>query len=92
MDFILIALLAGALGALIGGTQTFIITGFVGILSFVMQVCGVDTSFFDTHVLNTLFLPCIIFNGAVVSTAYSAKHYNIRGFETNKSLAFTVEP
>lgn len=89
MDFIILALLAGGAGALIGGTQTFIITGFVGIVSYILQACGVDTYFFNTYVLNMFFLPCIIFNGAVVATAYSAKHYNILGHQTNRSLAFT---
>lgn len=89
MEFILLAILAGGAGALIGGTQTFIITGFIGILSYVLEACGVDVTFFNDYVLNTFFLPCIIFNGAVVATAYSAKHYEIRGFETNRSLAFT---
>ena len=89
MEMIILALLAGAAGALIGGTQTFIITGFVGIISYVLQACGVDVTFFDNYVLNMFFLPCIIFNGACVATAYSAFYHDIRGFQTNKSLAFT---
>jgi len=89
MEMMVLALLAGAAGALIGGTQTFIITGFVGILSYVLDACGVDITFFNDYVLNTFFLPCVIFNGAVVATAYSARKYEIRGFHTNRSLAFT---
>lgn len=89
MEMIILALLAGAAGALIGGTQTFIITGFIGIISYILQACGVDVTFFNNYVLNTFFLPCIIFNGACVATAYSAFHHDIRGFQTNKSLAFT---
>ena len=89
MELLVLVLLAGGAGALIGGTQTFVITGFIGILSYVMQACGVNTAFFDQYVLNTFFLPCVIFNGACVATAYSAFHYDIRGFHTNKSLAFT---
>lgn len=90
-EMLLLALLAGGAGALIGGTQTFIITGFVGILSYVLDACGVDVVFFNDMVLNTYFLPCIIFNGAVVATAYSAKYYDIRGVHTARSLAFTKD-
>lgn len=91
LEVLLLALLAGGAGSLIGGTQTFIMTGFVGILSYVLEASGVDVTFFNDYVLNTFFLPCIIFNGAVVSTAYSAKYYDIRGVHTSRSLAFTKD-
>lgn len=88
---LLIAMAAGGLGALIGGTQTFIMTGFVGIISAVFVAVGQGSAFFDTQVVNQMFLPAIIFNGDVVATAYAAKHYDIRGHETNRSLAFTKD-
>ena len=43
---IILAFFAGILGALIGGTQTFICTGFVGLLIFLLEHVGVDTTFF----------------------------------------------
>lgn len=87
-----IAFFAGMLGTVIGGTQTFIITGFVGILVFCLQAAGVETTFLNDTVLNTVFLPCIIFNGAGLATAYAALHHPIRGVDTGRSLAFTADP
>lgn len=89
ISFIILAFFAGILGALIGGTQTFICTGFVGIIIFLLNHCGVDTTFLNEVISNNLFLPCIIFNGAAFATAYASKHHNIRGVETSRSLAFT---
>lgn len=89
---IILAFVAGGVGTLIGGTQTFIITGFIGIIVFALQCCGVPTQFLNDVVLNTFFLPCIIFNGAGFATAYATKHYPIRGVETGRSLAFTHDP
>lgn len=86
---IILAFLTGILGTFIGGTQTFICTGFVGIIATILACCGIDTSFFNDVVLNTLFLPCIIFNGSVLATAYASKNHQIRGVETSRSLAFT---
>lgn len=85
---LVLSFLAGMLGSWIGGTQTFICTGFAGIVVALLAACGVNTDFINTYVLNGLFLPCIIFNGAGFATAYAAKHHNIRGFETGRSLAF----
>ena len=44
---IILAFFAGILGALIGGTQTFICTGFVGLLIFLLEHVGVDTTFLN---------------------------------------------
>lgn len=88
---LIISFLAGMAGTWIGGTQAFICTGFIGILSTALAAAGVYTGFLDTYVLNGFFLPCIIFNGACVATAYAAKHYDIRGFETGRTLAFTMD-
>lgn len=88
---LVISFFAGILGTFIGGTQTFICTGFIGIVVAILQACGSDTSFIETYILNGLFLPCIIFNGAVLATAYAAKHYDIYGYETGRSLAFTQD-
>lgn len=87
-----LAFCAGILGSIIGGTQTFVITGFIGLFVFALQSVGVDTTFLNDVFLNTIFLPCIIFNGAGIATAYAAKHHPIRGVETGRSLAFTADP
>lgn len=86
---IILAFFSGILGTFIGGTQTFICTGFIGIIVSILAGTGVDTAFINDTVLNTLFLPCIIFNGAGFATAYASKHHDIRGVETSRSLAFT---
>jgi len=77
-----LAFAAGVAGSAIGGTQTFVLTGLVGLISAVLATCGIDTAVFDAHVLNLIFLPAVIFNGAGFATAYAAKHHEIRGFET----------
>lgn len=89
---ILLAFLAGILGTLIGGTQTFICTGFIGLLIIILNICGIDTTYLNDVIANTLFLPCIIFNGAGIATAYAATRHDIRGVETSRSLAFTNDP
>lgn len=89
---IILAFFAGILGALIGGTQTFICTGFVGLLIFLLEHVGVDTTFLNEVLSNNLFLPCIIFNAAGLATAYAGTKHNIRGVETSRSLAFTNDP
>jgi hypothetical protein len=88
----IMAFFAGVLGCLIGGTQAFIITGFVGIVVAILQATGVNTDILNNTVLNLIFLPCIMFNGAAVGTAYAAKHHPIRGVETSRSLAFCADP
>ena len=89
---IILAFFAGILGTLIGGTQTFICTGFVGLLIFLLEHVGVDTTFLNEALSNNLFLPCIIFNAAGLATAYAGTKHNIRGVETSRSLAFTNDP
>ncbi|MGN1182581.1 MAG: hypothetical protein ACI4SR_06185 [Faecalibacillus sp.] len=86
---IILAFFAGILGCLIGGTQTFICTGFVGIVITILSQCQVDVSFMNEFVSNHLFLPCIIFNGAAFATAYASQNHSLRGVETSRSLAFT---
>lgn len=85
---IILSFFSGILGTLIGGTQTFICTGFVGIVIVILSQCGVDTAFINDYVANILFLPCIIFNGAAFATAYASENHSIRGVETSRSLAF----
>lgn len=89
---IIIAFFAGILGTLIGGTQTFICTGFIGLLVIILNICGINTTYLNDVVANTIFLPCIIFNGAGLATAYASTRHDIRGVETSRSLAFTNDP
>lgn len=89
---VILSFCAGILGTLIGGTQTFIITGFIGIIVACLHVFGVDTTYIDTMLLNTIFLPCVIFNGACLATAYASLHYPIRGESTSRSLTFCADP
>lgn len=87
-----ISFFVGILGTLIGGTQTFICTGFVGLLIIIFNHCGIDTTFLNEVISNNLFLPCIIFNAACLATAYASTKHDIRGVETSRSLAFTNDP
>ena len=92
LSSIILAFFAGILGTLIGGTQTFICTGFVGLLVIIFNHCGIDTTFLNEVISNNLFLPCIIFNAAGLATAYAGTKHEIRGVETSRSLAFTNDP
>ena len=47
LSSIILAFFAGILGALIGGTPTFICTGFVGLLIFLLEHVGVDTTYLN---------------------------------------------
>lgn len=93
MNFItaLLAFLAGALGTILGGTQTFVCTGFVGIIVSILSLLHINIPLLSDTILNVIFLPCIIFNGAGVATAYAALHHPIKGTQTNKSLLFTKD-
>ena len=51
-----IGFFAGILGTLIGGTQTFICTGFAGLLVIIFNHCGIDTTFLNEVISNNLFL------------------------------------
>lgn len=92
IQYMILAFMGGGLGTIIGGTQTFIITGLVGILAALMTVSGVSVEWFNNTVLNLIFLPYVIFNGAVLATGYASLKYDIKGYETGRSLAFTVDP
>ena len=88
----LLAFLVGIVGSIFGGTQTFIVTGFVGLFIYTLQAVGIQSEFLSETLMNTVFLPAIIFNAASVSTAYAAKHYDIEGWDINHSLLFTHDP
>lgn len=88
----LLAFFVGIVGCIFGGTQTFIVTGFVGLFVYALQAVGIQSEFLSETLMNTVFLPAIIFNAASVSTAYAAKHYDIEGWDINHSLLFTHDP
>ena len=83
--------LAGVLGTLLGGTQTFICTGAIGLIVSALSLLGYHVPFLNDVILNVLFLPCVIFNGAGVASAYAAKYHDIRGVNTDRSLLFTKD-
>ncbi len=83
---------AGALGTLIGGMEAFILYGFVLIVQTVLASAGHDMTFYNTYLANLMFVPCIMFNGAVPATAFASKRYDIRAWDTDRSLAFTHDP
>lgn len=78
MEMIILAFFAGCLGALIGGTQCFVIYGFLGLVATVVEACGVDMSFLDAYLLQLFFLPAIFFSAAVPATAFAAMRSNAR--------------
>ena len=88
----LLAFFVGIVGCIFGGTQTFIVTGFVGLFIYALQAVGITNAFLSETLMNTVFLPAIIFNAATVSTAYAARHYDIDGWDVNHSLLFTHDP
>ena len=80
----------GILGAMCGGVQTFICTGFAGIVVYVLKAAGVEPTLLGDTVLNTLLLPAIIFNAAAVATAVAARRYpdQVTGWDITRSLIF----
>lgn len=87
-----LAACAGALGTLIGGMEAFIIYGFVLIIQTVLASAGHDMTFYNAYLANLVFVPCIMFNGAVPATAWASVRYKIRAWDTDRSLAFTHDP
>ena len=88
----LLAFCVGIGGAIVGGTQVFIMTGFAGICVYLLKAAGVESPFLTDTLLNTVFLPAIIFNAATVSTAFAARRHDIEGWDVNHSLIFTHDP
>ena len=91
LGLLVLSFFAGMLGAAVGGTQSFVLTGLAGILVHVLSLNGIVIPFLTDIVLNIILLPCICFNGAAVATAYAAKNHDIKGIDTNRSLLFTKD-
>lgn len=93
MTTALLSFFLGIVGAILGGTETFIVTGVAGLFIYALQVAGVTSAFLTDTLLNTVFLPAIIFNAASVSTALAARRgYDIDGWDVTHSLLFTHDP
>ena len=94
MNLIVFAFLSGILGAMIGGTASFVVTGIVGIFTILLSSLQVDISLINDQVLNFLFMPCICFNGATGAMAFAAnkRHHPMNGADGNRSLYFTADP
>ena len=87
---VLFSFCIGILGAMFGGIQTFICTGFAGIIVYTLKAAGVEPTLLGDSVLNTLLLPAIIFNGSAIATAVAARKYpdQIQGWDITRSLIF----
>lgn len=83
----------GIIGAILGGTQAFISTGIVGLFVYAIMAAGGGSVFLTDVLLNTVFLPAIIFNAASVSTAFAARRgYEVDGWDVTHSMLFTHDP
>ncbi len=89
-----LAVLAGLIGPLLGATQCFWTYGAAGMIFTILNACGVKAEFLGNEMMNTFLLPAIFFTGAGVATAYAGKKYpyQIKGYETGRSLAFLEDP
>lgn len=91
LETLLLAFFSGAMGAMIGGTATFVITGFIGLIVLIISHCGGDVTLLNNEVLNLIFMPCVCFNGATAGMAFSAnrRNHKLNGADGNRSLYFT---
>ena len=88
-----LAFCLGVVGGVFGGTQVFITTGFAGLFIYALKAAGVESAFLTDTLLNTVFLPAVIFNAATVSTAFAARRgYDVDGWDVTHSLLFTHDP
>ena len=88
-----LAFCLGVVGGVFGGTQVFITTGFAGLFIYALKAAGVESAFLTDTLLNTVFLPAVIFNAASVSTAFAARRgYDVDGWDVTHSLLFTHDP
>ena len=51
----LLAFFIGIVGCIFGGTQTFIVTGFVGLFIYALQAVGIQSEFLTETLMNTVF-------------------------------------
>ncbi len=94
LNMIGLAVLAGLVAPLFGGTQCFFAYGAVGIVYTILDACGAPVEFMGNVMMNVFLLPAVMFTGAGVATAFAGKKYpyQIKGYETARSLAFLEDP
>ena len=51
----LLAFFVGIVGCIFGGTQTFIVTGFVGLFIYALQAVGIQSEFLSETLMSTCF-------------------------------------
>ena len=89
--YMILAFLSGILGTFLGGVRSFVIYGIIGLICFLLPIVGFQVPIVLEISLNIIFIPCIIFNAAVLATAYASKKYDIEAIEVNRSLYFTKD-
>ncbi len=89
---VVLAFLAGCIGAVVGGTQVFIMYGIAGLFGTALSFTSLDLTFYNNVFHNLFLLPAVIFNGNVLATAYASRKYDIKGWEITRSLSFTRDP
>lgn len=94
MNYWILSFLSGATGAMLGGTASFVVTGLVGVLVVLIQVCGSDATLLNNEVLGLFFMPCICFSGAAAGMAFASniRKHPLNGADGNRSLFFTGDP
>lgn len=68
---ILYAIAGGIFGALIGGTNAFIFTGFVGLIGIAASLAGQSDFILNQIAFGPFLVPAVTFGGAVAATAYA---------------------
>ncbi len=89
--YMILAFLSGILGTFLGGVRSFVIYGIIGLICFLLPIVGFQVPIVLEISLNIIFIPCIIFNAAVLATTYASKKYDIEAIEVNRSLYFTKD-
>lgn len=77
----------GLLGAAIGGTSSFILTGFIAISGAIIALCTGNSDVLNLIAFGSFLGPHIIFQGSVAATAYARRKHMIKnGADINQSL------
>lgn len=77
----------GLLGAAIGGTSSFILTGFIAISGAIIALCTGNSDVLNLIAFGSFLGPHIMFQGSVAATAYARRKHMIKnGADINQSL------
>lgn len=83
----------GILGAAIGGTSSFILTGFIAISGAIIALCTGNCDVLNLVAFGSFLGPHIMFQGAVAATAYAGrKRFINNGADINQSLHILESP